>query len=386
VRPELRCAALALLLLAACGKEGPPLPPIRISPPPPGNFTVRQTGASVVVAADLLPGVGVEGQQPVVEAQILRMPASSGLRPGAVSNRYLLQQFLRQSEQVVGLAGDDLRRAVSGRRLVYHDDDPVVRSTAGATFMYSMVLIGADGERSSLPLPELIELVDPPPPPADLQVEVAEGEVRLQWVSGTGEEAQYNVYRGPAGAPRPPEEPLNQSPLSEPYYVDTALRYGEHYRYTVRVVAVPGHPLRESADGEAREVLPLDIFPPAAPTGLAVALEGEVLRLYWFPNDEPDLAGYRIYRREESEAGGKREGEPPPPLGEPPQLIGEVPLSETIYTDTTAVPGVRYHYAVTAIDNATPPNESPRSEGRSETLLPAEPPPADDNPGGEGSA
>ena len=73
---------------------------------------------------------------------------------------------------------------------------------------------------------------------------------------------------GPAGAPRPPEEPLNQSHLSEPQYVDTAFRYGEHYRYMVRVVAVPGHPPQESADGEAREVLPLDIFPPAAPTGL----------------------------------------------------------------------------------------------------------------------
>lgn len=382
-RPWLAAAAL---LVAACGKPGPPLPPIRILPPPPGNFTVRQTGAAVVIAADLPPGVPEEGQNPVVETQILRMPATSGLQPGAVSNRYLLQQFLRQSQPVASLSGDGLRRAVVGRRLVYRDDEPVARAGAGGMFMYSMVLIGSDGERSSLPLPKLIELVEAPPAPADLQLEVAEGEVRLEWAAAPEGEGLYNVYRGPSDAPRPPEQPLNPAPVSEPPYVDTTFRYGETYRYFVRAVAAAGLPMRESADGPARDVTPLDVFPPAAPTGLAVAVEGRVLRLYWFPNDEPDLGGYRIYRREEPEAGGGEDDALPPPLGEPPQVIGEVPLTETVYGDTTAVPGVRYYYAVTAIDNASPPNESPRSEGRSETLPPAAPPPADDNPGREGPA
>ncbi len=150
----------------------------------------------------------------------------------------------------------------------------------------------------------------------------------------------------------------------------------------MRAVAVAGLPMRESADGQAREVQPLDRFPPAAPTGLAVAVEGNVLRLYWFPNDEPDLAGYRIYRRQDPEA--EPEEGPPAALGEPLQLIGEVPLADTAYSDTTVVPGVRYHYAVTAVDSALPPNESPRSEGRSDMLPPAEQPPADDNPGREG--
>jgi hypothetical protein len=330
--------------------------------------------------------VGEEGQQPVVEAQILRMPATSGLQPGAVSNRYLLQQFLRQSEQVASLSGDRLRRAVVGRRLVYGDDEPLAQVGAGAMFMYSMVLIGADGERSSLPLPTLIELVDAPSAPTELQLEVAEGEVRLEWAPVGEWEGHYNVYRGPAGATRPPEQPLNLSPIAEPLYVDTTFRYGESYRYLVRAVASAGLPMRESADSPAREVQPLDRFEPAAPTGLAVAVEGGVLRLYWFPNDEPDLGGYRIYRREEPGSDEEEGDEPAPPLGEPPQLIGEVPLTDTVYSDTTAVPGVRYYYAVTAIDNASPPNESLRSEGRSETLPPAALPPADDNPGREGPA
>ena len=383
MKRRLLVAAAAVLLVAACGKQGPPLPPIKILPPPPGDFTVRQIGAGVVVAADLLPDAGGEASAPVAEAKILRMPATSSLQPGAVSNRYLLQQFLRQSRPVASLSGDDLRRALVGGRLVYRDGEPVAQVGAGAKFMYSMVLIGPDGKRSSLPLPALIELVDAPPPPSDLELEVAEGEVRLEWAPGPAEESRYNVYRGPAGTARPPEQPLNRSPLTEPLYVDTNFRYGEFYRYFVRAVAVAGLPMRESADGQAREVQPLDRFPPAAPTGLAVAVEGNVLRLYWFPNDEPDLAGYRIYRRQDPEA--EPEEGPPAALGEPLQLIGEVPLADTVYSDTTVVPGVRYHYAVTAVDSALPPNESPRSEGRSDTLPAAEQPPADDNPGREGS-
>ena len=384
MKRRLLVAAAAVLLVVACGKKGPPRAPIKILPPPPGNFAVRQIGDGVVVAADLLPGAAGEASAPVAEAQILRMPATSGLQPGAVSNRYLLQQFLRQARPVASLSGDDLRRALVGGRLVYRDDEPVAQVGAGARFMYSMVLIGPEGKRSSLPLPALIELVEAPPPPSDLELEVAEGEVRLEWAPGPAEESRYNVYRGPAGAGRPPEQPVNRAPLTEPLYIDTTFRYGETYRYFVRAVAVAGLPMRESADGQAREVQPLDRFPPAAPTGLAVAAEGNVLRLYWFPNDEPDLAGYRLYRRKEPGAEPGEEEKPPAALGEPPQLIGEVPLAETSYSDTTAVPGVRYHYAVTAIDSASHPNESPRSEGRSDMLPPAEQPPADDNPGREG--
>jgi len=101
------------------------------------------------------------------------------------------------------------------------------------------------------------------------------------------------------------------------------------------------------------EVLPLDLFAPKAPTGLAAAVEGQAIKLYWFPNSEPDLHGYRVYRRE---AKGEY------------RLIGEVGAAETSFADTTAARGVRYYYEVTALDGATPPNESPRSAEVSESM------------------
>ena len=72
-------------------------------------------------------------------------------------------------------------------------------------------------------------------------------------------------------------------------------------------------------------------------------------------------------------------------LGESPEIIGEVTAADTSFTDATATPGVRYHYSVSAIDDASPPNESPRSEERSEMLPEQTHEPEAEGPAAEGS-
>jgi fibronectin type 3 domain-containing protein len=104
---------------------------------------------------------------------------------------------------------------------------------------------------------------------------------------------------------------------------------------------------------------PLDVYAPAAPTGFAVSAEGGVLKLFWFPNDETDLAAYRVYRSE-SETGEFVQ-------------IGSVAPTETSFVDQAVKPGVRYYYCLTAVDGAEPPNESSRSEVRGDRLPPAAP-------------
>ncbi len=115
----------------------------------------------------------------------------------------------------------------------------------------------------------------------------------------------------------------------------------------------PPPPLRESLPCDEAEARPLDLYAPKAPTGLAAAVEGQAIKLYWFPNSEADLHGYRVYRRE-----AKGEFRP----------IGDVDAVETSFADTTAARGVRYYYVVTALDLATPPNESARSAEVSESV------------------
>ncbi len=384
-------AAIALPGSIACGKKGPPQAPIRILPVPARESRVRQIGGEVVLTA-LLPQQRTDGTPlgPRAQVKVLRMSGSATLRPGAVSPRYLQRQFEKEARTIAALSGEALTAMAPGGRLRLRDPEALVAAgRAGrARFLYAVLVVDSQGRRSSLSAPVEIEVVPPPPAPSGLTAATAEGEVRLSWrpgappapgpaapgpagsgPAGSGHVAPgpsaalFNVYRRAAADVHPQEAPLNPQPLEEPAYVDRSFRYGETYFYSVRSLADAAPPPRESAGSPEVEVRPVDTYPPRAPTGLAAAAEGGVIKLYWFPNSEPDLAGYRLDRRAAPDGEFAR--------------LGQVGAVETSFVDATARPGVRYDYVVTAIDDATPPNESERSEVRSETLpadVPAPPP------------
>ena len=359
--PRLRATPVALglaasLLGAGCGKKGPPQPPVRILPRPAQNMRVHQVGTDIVVEASLsLSRSDGTPLGPNATVRILRMPPTATLRPGMVSPRYLVATFQKEAKLVGALTGSALQQAAPDGHLAFRDSEALTEPGAakGGHFMYGIQVIDERGQRSLMTVPIDIEATEPPATPVRLTLETAEGEVRLAWESGDPDRKGelYNVYRRTAAQAGEPRVPLNSTPIPDHAYVDKSFEYGETYRYTVRALPSPPPPLRESPPTAEVEVRPLDVYPPKAPTGLAAAVEGPVIRLYWFPNSEPDLHGYRVYRR----AGNG-----------PWVLLGEVGAAETSFADTSAGPGVRYHYAVTAVDGAGPPNESPRSEEQSE--------------------
>jgi fibronectin type 3 domain-containing protein len=115
-------------------------------------------------------------------------------------------------------------------------------------------------------------------------------------------------------------------------------------------VEYPGKTL-ESADSNVLVVMPKDVFPPAAPLGLVVAVvltQGGTpahLELSWAISPETDVAGYNIYRSEQAGAPGTR-------------LNNELLLAPA-FSDMNIQPGRRYFYSVTAVDRSG--NESPKS-------------------------
>jgi hypothetical protein len=143
---------------------------------------------------------------------------------------------------------------------------------------------------------------------------------------------------------------------------------GETYVYTaerVRSVKIAGHELRlQSAVSAAVTIAVRDVFPPAVPSGLAAvpnstpgeanANQAASIDLSWEPVADEDLAGYVVYRRDVSVAGGVA------------VRLTAAPIEETAYRDMTAVPGVRYAYTVTAVD--TSGNESGTSAAAEESL------------------
>jgi hypothetical protein len=99
-----------------------------------------------------------------------------------------------------------------------------------------------------------------------------------------------------------------------------------------------------------------DVFPPAVPSGLVAVVDAQAhaVDLSWSPDTDADLAGYVVFRRDET-AGTAME-----------RVSPKTPLVAPSFTDTGVVPGHPYAYTVTAIDQDG--NESAHSTEAEEEL------------------
>jgi hypothetical protein len=204
---------------------------------------------------------------------------------------------------------------------------------------------GRPGEVSRIVIPVLPVA----PPPLDLAARTTETAVVLEWKPNpAAPQLAFNVYRG-----EDTMQPLNAAPLAEPKFEDTGAAFGKEQCYRVRAAGVVDKVVLEGELSEPECVTPRDVFPPAAPKGLVVVATAGQISLIWDTNPEKDLAGYVVLR---GDAGA-----------EALQAVTPAPIKETSFTDTTVKPGVRYAYAIVAVDAADPANASAQSARVEET-------------------
>jgi hypothetical protein len=178
---------------------------------------------------------------------------------------------------------------------------------------------------------------------------------------------RYNVYVSlsadplqlpvaPAGRPRwqsRPQQALNPQPLEAQLLTDT-LQFERERCYEVRAVRGTGADLVEGPPSRTACVKPVDVFPPAPPAGLsAVAAEGAI-SLIWEASASDDVTGYLVLRGEGADATLL--------------TVTPTPVVETRFVDRAVVAGMKYVYAVVAIDGRIPlPNASEPSARVEET-------------------
>lgn len=238
---------------------------------------------------------------------------------------------------------------------------------------YLVYGVSRGGNRGGASPRPAVPLGPPPPAPAQPALAVTEGGIVVTWNVPPGARLPYQeraegdvlkattrglepapalayvVYRlGPDGPVR-----LTEKPVAGRTFTDQAVAFGEERCYDVRTVTGQGNVAFESAPSPKACVTPADVFPPAAPTSLAAVSGQGVISLIWVGVDAADLAGYVVLRGEAASADL--------------QPLFEAPIRETTYRDATAKPGVRYVYAVVAVDKASPPNRSARSNTVEET-------------------
>ena len=379
-------AVLVAGTLTACGKKGPPLAPLRYVPAAPTDVQVRRSGNEVRLQF-LLPAANAQGQGTISLDRVEVFAATVAAESADPANRDLMvPKYLvgtisvkpapaADEPQPAADAPPDPRPAPGERAFVVEElnearlrpqittpappvvipSSPAAATAAAAAAAASAVPVvrriyvargltrggrpGQPSQRAVLPM------LDLPAPPSDVRATFSEQAVTLSWLAPVAPleaaVSTFNVYAGDGAAP------LNPSPLSAATFERKGVTFGTEECFTVRTAITAGNATVESAPSPPICVTPTDTFPPAAPAGLSAVGVAGGINLIWEANRDTDLAGYLVLR-----------GEAP---GDTLQAITTSPIRETTYRDETAKPGVRYVYAVVAVDRATPPNTSAQS-------------------------
>lgn len=379
---------LALCALAACGKKGPPLPPLRYVPGPPAELQARRAGNEVRLRF-VLPTANIQGQGRVALDRVEVFAATVAAGSPNPANRVLMvPKFLIGTVDVKPLPDDGEtappadappdKRPAPGDTTTFVEElneaklkpqittpppsevSPAQPSAAAAAAVAAAatakepqvtrriyVVRGLTrGDRPGQPSSRVVlPIGDLPAPPTDIAITYNEQSLTVTWIApvpSLGSPAPtFNVYV--AGQPTP----LNPAPLSTTTLERRGVTFGEEACFVVSTAVTRGNATVESEPSAPACVTPADTFPPAAPRGLSAVGVAGAVNLIWEANTETDLAGYIVLR-----------GEAP---GDTLQAITTAPIRETTYRDTTAVPGVRYVYAVVAVDRAAPTNTSAQS-------------------------
>lgn len=175
---------------------------------------------------------------------------------------------------------------------MYHDsiDD-------GKKYLYR--IRGIDAFADLTPYSEVLEVeladIIPPAAPQMLQPEVFNNEqVQLTWIKETIEPdlAGYYIQFSRSGSGPFTEVHDGLLPASESMFTDEMA--GERGAGYYRVIAID-HSGNQSMSFPVRSAIE-DLDPPSKPTGLnGIIYSDAIAEIYWNPNPEPDVKGYRIF-------------------------------------------------------------------------------------------
>lgn len=353
---------MVVVLGVACGKKGPPQPPIRLIPAPGKDLAAQQQGGDVLLRvkypSTAVNGMALPGLAAVEVWRMSRPAPESGEVPTLGDT-----EFKAAARKALTLSGGELESAVAGDRLLVRTalpetvrlaepvapseaeeapepaepgeaGEPSMAGTPAEALGYAVVFVSTENERSEFS--NVVALVprEPPPPPGGLAVEGRPRGVEVSWESPEEGVAGFRVYRR-AAEQRAYSTPIGEVKAEDAKFLDLGARFGQRYIYSVTAVSAAEPPV-ESATTAEREIDYRDRFPPPPPTALVALPEPGRVRLRWRASPAPDLAGYHVYRLDPGAQDRRR-------------LTSE-PIETLEFLDSGLAPGRTYAYRLTAVD------------------------------------
>lgn len=298
----------------ACGKKGPPLPPLVRLSTAPVELSATRRGAAVSVQFTV-PRANTDGSTPadLTRVDLFALDGSATLTPDEILKRGTRIASVRVNpprdpdEPDVVVAPKPREKTAAATKAdapadgvdqgaVAHVSERLsdsVTADPAAVRSYAVVGINERGRRGPAAQTR-VSLVPPPPAPSQPTTDYDEKSIAVTWeapAAGEGKPLAFRVY-----APGEREQTLTRTPLDGTRFDDTRVEWGTERCYVVRTVETTNDLAVESEPSPPTCVTPKDTFAPAAPAGLqAVSVDGFV-DLFWESNAEPDVAGYHVLR------------------------------------------------------------------------------------------
>jgi len=347
-KAPLALLALVVLIGFGCGKRGVPLPPEERVPQR-AEITAYQRGNQVIISWRMPARNAPSGNvQHIAGVDIFRL-AEPLTAPLTMSE----DEFASRSTLIASVPisnADFGLKTFSFRDTLQFAGQPV-------RLRYAVRYVNGSGQRAAF---SNFYLLDPTGrvanPPTSLSASVGQEAITLNWTAPTQNIDSstppniigYNIYRSQSAIE--PGKLLNQTPVSSTSYADQTFEFTKEYFYCVRAVSIgAGGERVESLESPIVTVRPTDTFPPSAPSSITIAATPTTISLFFPPNPESDIAGYKIYRSTD----------PNLPKGQWEMLTKDLQTATT-YVDTRVESGRTYYYYVTATDkfgNVSSPSE-----------------------------
>jgi hypothetical protein len=353
-------AALVVAALAACGKRGAPLPPLRRVPARVADAEARRL-ADRIELRFTVPATNADGTSPptIDRVEVYRLTLAAKAPPPTIAqvaasdnlNTTLLVRPPPQPGAAPPAAPDPRPAAGEATTVV----DTITGDAVGAADapVAHYVLVGVAGRRKG-PMSPIVSVPLGPLPaaPTDLKPTHDEKTLTLAWSPGAAGQ-RFRVYLVPNRAAPDDRKLLTPEPVAEPTFA-RPVELGNEQCFTITAVEVAGKTTVEGPGLGPACITPDDRFAPPAPERLRAQPTAGAVLLDWAAVDVPDLAGYIVLRTDGT--------------GDTLAPLTREPIAETTYEDKNVQAGVTYVYAVVAVDRTTPRNQSPPSGRQSVTV------------------
>jgi len=197
-----------------------------------------------------------------------------------------------------------------------------------------------------------------PSAPGNFSCSGSDLEISLTWLNQIGsvnllyynDLDHYELHRSEEGSGFTPSPENLIASLITGYYSDTDTEYDTTYHYKLYAVDIVGNKtLFPSYTSCTTSGSPVDITPPAIPTGLSVIVSEGLAALTWTANTEEDFSYYNVYRAEV--ISGIEQSYV--------LLNDESAIFTNSYNDTSINDNVVYRFKVSSVDDSG--NESNKS-------------------------